>query len=72
MGAWARHSLQDTIGTTQEATVVGFDKRKIQPDLKQIIKLGIEHRDLSKRVRWVHGDLCVHPVIYASLRPSSF
>ncbi|KAI9061307.1 hypothetical protein FKP32DRAFT_1576259 [Trametes sanguinea] len=35
--------------------VVGFDKRPIQPDLTQI-KLGIDCRELSERVTWVHGD----------------
>ncbi|KAI1796852.1 hypothetical protein LXA43DRAFT_984831 [Ganoderma leucocontextum] len=50
-GLWAIEAAKQW----PEATVVGFDKRKIQPDLKQI-SLGIEYKDLSKRVRWVHGD----------------
>ncbi|CDO70648.1 hypothetical protein BN946_scf184756.g15 [Trametes cinnabarina] len=35
--------------------VVGFDKLAIQPDLTQV-KLGIDCRELSERVKWVHGD----------------
>lgn len=43
---------------TQDTTFVGFDLRNLQPDLSQI-NLGIEYRDLSRRITWVHGDLCV-------------
>ncbi|PIL35545.1 hypothetical protein GSI_02273 [Ganoderma sinense ZZ0214-1] len=50
-GLWAIEAAKQWPG----ATVVGFDKRKIQPDLKQIT-LGIQYRDLAKRVQWVHGD----------------
>ncbi|KAI0749821.1 hypothetical protein C8Q80DRAFT_649111 [Daedaleopsis nitida] len=34
---------------------VGFDLRSVQPDLSQV-NLGIEYRDLSKRIQWVIGD----------------
>ena len=47
-----RISLQDT-------KIIGFDRREVQPDLTQS-NLGIEYRDLSRRVVWVHGNLCVH------------
>ncbi|KAI0737083.1 hypothetical protein C8Q80DRAFT_1222974 [Daedaleopsis nitida] len=35
--------------------LVGFDLRSVQPDLSQV-NLGIEYRDLSKRIQWVIGD----------------
>ncbi|TBU42365.1 hypothetical protein BD309DRAFT_963122 [Dichomitus squalens] len=38
-----------------DTKIVGFDVRTIQPDLGQI-SLGIEYRDLARRVQWVHGD----------------
>ncbi|KAI8980216.1 hypothetical protein BD414DRAFT_493967 [Trametes punicea] len=36
-------------------TIVGFDLLPIQPDLTQT-KLGIEFKELSERIEWVHGD----------------
>ncbi|TFK92667.1 S-adenosyl-L-methionine-dependent methyltransferase [Polyporus arcularius HHB13444] len=38
-----------------DTTFVGFDLRNLQPDLAQS-NLGIEYRDLSQRIKWVHGD----------------
>lgn len=52
MSTWAKHPLQDLIKTTQGAAAIGFDKRKVQPDLKRIT-LGAEYRDLSRRGRWM-------------------
>ena len=46
---------------SQDSKIIGFDRRDVQPDLTQL-NLGIEYRDLSKRVIWMHGNLCVyHP-----------
>ncbi|RPD60122.1 S-adenosyl-L-methionine-dependent methyltransferase [Lentinus tigrinus ALCF2SS1-7] len=38
-----------------DTTFVGFDLRNVQPDLTQT-NLDIEFRDLSQRIKWVHGD----------------
>ncbi len=54
----------DNDPATQDTTFVGFDLRNLQPDLAQT-NLGIEYRDLSQRIQWVHGDLFV--LYYQSL-----
>lgn len=40
--------------TLQGSTFVGFDIHKRQPNLSRTLQA-----DLSKRVQWVHGNLCV-------------
>ncbi|KAI0671779.1 S-adenosyl-L-methionine-dependent methyltransferase [Trametes maxima] len=50
-GLWAIEVAK----TWPHCNIVGFDILPIQPDLT-LVKLGIEYRELSERVKWVHGD----------------
>ncbi|KAH9846682.1 hypothetical protein C2E23DRAFT_851900 [Lenzites betulinus] len=50
-GAWVLEAAK----YWPECHVVGLDIRPVQPDLT-MVDLGIECRELSERVTWVHGD----------------